>query len=61
MPYVFENRLGRGFVFEVPDGGSQVVYVRLKDKKLALDFLHRDGKLPNRIDVGEPVIGVEVR
>ena len=56
----FENQLGRGLVFEVGDGGFDVVYLRLKDKKLALEFLHRDGKLPNRIDVGDAIVGVEI-
>jgi len=58
--FVFENELGSGIVFEASDGGRQVVYLRVKDKKLALDFLNRDGKLPDRIDVGEPIIGVNV-
>jgi hypothetical protein len=58
--FVFENKLGRGLVFEACDGGFQVAYLCLKDKKLALDFLNRDGKLPDRIDVGVPVVSVEV-
>jgi hypothetical protein len=39
-------------VFEKPSGVFDVAYLRLKDKKLALKLLKRDGKLPDRISGG---------
>ncbi len=45
----FDNWLGRGLVFEVPDGDREVVYLSFKDEDFALKFLKLYGKLPDRL------------
>ena len=56
----FEDSIGVGLLFDIPNVGTEVVYIRVKDRQAFLKRLDRLGKLPDRLKHRVGVVGVNV-
>ncbi len=56
----FEDSLGVGLIFDIPNVGSEVVYIRIKDQQAALKRLDRLGQLPDRLKHRVGILRVDV-